>query len=201
MGLLFRLETEDGLKLAIRECSADDADHLVATDRSEYDQLHHARRRNEWLAARRTLRNDLGYTGPVRALENGKPLVEGMHVSFSHCMPLAGALLHPHQAGFDIQVPAEKILRVKAKFASKEELAMAVASGDELQWLTILWAVKEALFKVYGEQLPFADGIRVHGFEVRPGDVHADVLRMGTTVGHTIKIFRVLNAWVAVVIR
>ncbi len=207
MGLIARIEYPEGHRIAFWEYVDGEFDQLhhsvafTAEDNEEFAQLRNTKRKREWLASRCALRSGLAFFEKVEYLENGKPFTRPSALSFSHCLPLAGALLHPANAGMDIQLPDEKIVRIQEKFASAQEQTAAASSGNPLIYLTILWSVKEALFKVYGEDLPFIEGIVVEPFDPSPCDIEATVIHRGQSKRHVVRIFKIRDHWVAIVLR
>lgn len=206
MGLIARIEYPEGHRIAFWESSEEESFELIASppftadDSVEFQHLRNEKRQREWLTSRCALRSGLFYCDKVEYLENGKPFASQSALSFSHCLPLAGALLHPAVAGMDIQLPDEKIVRIQEKFASTKEQSAAASSGNPLIYLTILWSVKEALFKVYGENLPFIEGIVAEPFDPSPCDLEATVIHRGHTTRHVVRTFKVRDHWVAVVV-
>ncbi len=207
MSLRVTIETEFGHRIAFWELTESIAEaelllEYTPSDRDEYDLLVHEKRRSEWLASRLALRNGLGERGEVNYHSTGQPYLPSVSLalSFSHCLPLAGVVVHPATAGIDIQRVDQKLLRIKEKFASHQELVDAKQSADELSYLTILWTIKEAIFKVYGSQLPFAEGIQVSRFELSPSTHAVHVIRLGQTKVHQVQTIKILDFWVAVVL-
>ena len=88
----------------------------------------------------------------IRIAETRKPFLpeEEYHFSISHCGDFAAALVSTkHRVGVDIEIPVEKIERIKYKFlgvAEQEEWPDA-----DRQTITLLWSSKEAVFKWYGK--------------------------------------------------
>jgi phosphopantetheinyl transferase len=87
----------------------------------------------------------------VQVADTRKPYLPGdeYHFSISHCGDYAAAIVSRNKrVGVDIEIPVEKIERIRDKFLSPEEQKLLV-TGD-LNQLTALWSVKEAVFKWYG---------------------------------------------------
>lgn len=101
----------------------------------------------------------LGIKNDIRYLENGKPVVDDGHISISHSENLVGLVFSTHPVGLDIQSPTPKLFNIKDKFCNERELALF---GESLEKLTLIWSAKEAIFKVYGENLAFAEEIDIH---------------------------------------
>lgn len=174
---------------------------LSAEDLAEWNTLRHDKRKKEWIASRAALRSGLALKEAIQYQETGKPYATSTEISLSHCLPIAGALMHEHFAGFDIQCADPKIAVIKTKFANKTELLAAEASGDELNYLTIIWSAKEAIFKVYGEKVAFADEMQIHPFSIGQEKINATVTRGGKSVEHGLRVFSVHDHWVVVVVQ
>ncbi|MDG1262390.1 MAG: 4'-phosphopantetheinyl transferase superfamily protein [Flavobacteriales bacterium] len=174
---------------------------LSKEDKIEWDSLRHNKRKKEWIASRAALRTGLQINDPILYHETGKPYAASTEISLSHCLPLAGALKHGSFAGFDIQHPDPKIAVIKTKFANAPELKEAEDSGDELNYLTIIWSAKEAIFKVYGENLAFADEMRIHPFTIGQEVINATISREDNSIEHVLRVFKIHDHWVVVVVK
>jgi phosphopantetheinyl transferase len=111
----------------------------------------------------------------IRIADTRKPFLpdERYHFSISHCGDYAAAIVSRNKrVGVDVEIPAEKIMRIQDKFLSQNEKEFTIdnqqwAMGNE-QWATgnkqlaignmeairastLLWSAKEAVFKWYGE--------------------------------------------------
>lgn len=101
--------------------------------------------------------------------ETRKPYLadERYHFSISHCGDYAGAIVsNRYRVGIDVEIPSEKILRVRDKFLSPEEKQMMSTKGapDSIIEDTMRWSCKEAVFKWYGEGgVDFKEDIRLSG--------------------------------------
>lgn len=205
MALIARMEWPEGHRLAfwlqedeLVSPSRADAYPFTEADWNELERYQHEKRRKEWFASRMALRSGLASAAEVRYLPNGKPYLDESALSFSHCLPLAGALTHPHLAGMDIQSCDPKIERIRERFANQAELEAAERSSSPIDYLTILWSAKEALFKVYGEELDFADGIHIRPFQVGDEALTALVHRKGSSTEHRLRAFQLMEHWVLV---
>jgi 4'-phosphopantetheinyl transferase EntD len=88
----------------------------------------------------------------IQVADTRKPYLPGeeYHFSISHCGDYAAAIVSKNKrVGVDIEIPVEKIERIRDKFLSPEEQTLLL-NGD-LKQLTTLWSAKEAVFKWYGE--------------------------------------------------
>lgn len=118
-----------------------------------------------FLAVRQVLRQlniadiDLTYD------KNGKPsLSSGEHISISHSFDYAVVVISKENVGVDIELIREKIVRLSGKFCNENELNNApIELGLKLDYLTEIWSVKEALFKMCNSRsLSFAQDMNVN---------------------------------------
>jgi phosphopantetheinyl transferase len=79
---------------------------------------------------------------------------EQYHFSISHCGDYAAAIVSATgRVGIDIEVPAEKVVKLVPKFLNQPEqlfLAAIAKAHDLLVPATLLWSAKEAMFKWWG---------------------------------------------------
>lgn len=118
----------------------------------------------------------------IKIADTRKPFLpdERYHFSISHCGDYAAALVsRDRRVGIDIEMPVEKIMRIRDKFLSGEEKMVnsewSMVKGEHpdqpeshrvlahnqiqhsplptqhFQLTTLLWSAKEAVFKWYGE--------------------------------------------------
>lgn len=91
----------------------------------------------------------------IEIADTRKPYLkdEQLHFSISHCGDYAAAIVSRFQrVGIDIEMPVEKLRRIRYKFLKEEEVARfpTLQGESELEMLTRLWSAKEAVFKWYG---------------------------------------------------
>jgi phosphopantetheinyl transferase len=90
--------------------------------------------------------------------ELGKPqLKDGRFISISHDKNFVGILVHENEVGLDIQTVEERIHRIANKFCNERELAQFHSTEER----TAIWCAKEAIFKFFGTDVPFAESITV----------------------------------------
>ena len=100
-----------------------------------------------------------------------KPFLENekYHFSISHCGNFAAAIVSNHErVGVDIELVTPRIKTIGSKFLNAEENQFLKnyehLPGMHLELTTILWSVKESLFKWYGNgQVDFKKHIRLTG--------------------------------------
>lgn len=99
--------------------------------------------------------------------DKGKPFIKGSHkhISITHSHDKLAVIINERQAtGIDIELIRDKVLKIKHKFLSEEELKDA---SDNVTKLILYWAVKESLYKVYGEkEVDFIKHLKVLPFQL-----------------------------------
>ena len=139
----------------------EDADRLIAMlqldDRESQllERLKGGKRYRHWLSSRVLLRQLLNTDKFIEmdSDENRKPVLKNFphHISLSHSDEMAAAIISEQdEVGIDIQKIDSKVLRVKHKFLSDEELAL-IDEEHAVEQLITCWCAKEALFKYYGK--------------------------------------------------
>jgi len=82
--------------------------------------------------------------------DKGKPYLVGddRHISISHSHDYLAVIVNEFEStGIDIELKRDKVLKIKHKFLTNEELLHA---NDDVEKLLIYWAAKETLYKIYG---------------------------------------------------
>jgi phosphopantetheinyl transferase len=88
----------------------------------------------------------------IQIADTRKPFLQGepYHFSISHCGDYAAAIVSKDsRVGVDIEIPVKKIIRIRDKFLHTKEIIHYPVS--DIQYLTLFWSTKEAVFKWYGE--------------------------------------------------
>lgn len=124
-------------------------------------------RKREWLAARVLLKELLGKERWIAYRPSGAPFLPdtGLHISISHTKGYVAVMLSLEpNTGIDIEHIANRILKVKHKFLSEEEISH-IDPRHEREHLLIHWCAKEALFKMIGrDEVDFIEHLHVHPF-------------------------------------
>jgi phosphopantetheinyl transferase len=128
-----------------------------------FPQFKASHRKREWLGTRLLL-NELGID-QVDFLANGKPVRSIGGLSISHCYGSVAVVTADVTVGLDIQQPTEQIFTIRSKFCSTTEWNWLEKHREPLRALTIVWSVKEAVFKYWGERVDFARHIEVSPFD------------------------------------
>ena len=111
------------------------------------------KRQREFLSVRLLADKLLGYKCEISYLDSGKPFLSNSsyNISISHTDGYAAVILHPHkEVAVDIEKVAEKVILLKDKFLSSEELA-TIDHDNNLLWMLVSWSAKETLFKIIPE--------------------------------------------------
>lgn len=131
-------------------------------------EIKHPHKRLQHLAGRHLL-TVLFPDFPLSEIKMGvtrKPFVatDNWHFTISHCGDYVAALIsRSHPCGIDIEEPKEKIIALSQKFFNQREDEMQQGySIPQALYATIIWCIKEAVFKWYGlGGVDFAGDIQV----------------------------------------
>ena len=122
-------------------------------------EINHPHKRLQHLVGRYLLKK-IGKDFPldlIKANSSGKPYLENenCHFSISHCGDYAAAIISEHSnVGIDIEKANQKIEKIKNKFSSIQELELfANHAIDQIDSLTMIWSIKEAMYKWYGRSM------------------------------------------------
>jgi len=120
------------------------------------NDITHPHKRLQHLAGRFLLK-ELFEDFPLNSIlisSTRKPFLKNdpFHFSISHCGDYAAAIVsRTHRVGVDIEIPQEKIRRISHKFINESEQKLIINTLHSPETLTMVWSIKEAIFKWYGE--------------------------------------------------
>jgi phosphopantetheinyl transferase len=111
--------------------------------------------------------------------ELNRPYLKGRneHISISHSHQWLAISIHKNEeTGVDVELIREKVINIKHKFCSDEELEFA---QTDINKLTLLWCAKEAIYKTYGKKELEFKRIKITNFEVKSrgemiGTIHSE---------------------------
>lgn len=89
----------------------------------------------------------------IRLTSANKPYLPDNNYQFSisHCRDYAAAIVSKtERVGIDIEYEDEKLYRLQHKFLNKKELSY-LDDNHVLKKLVVLWSIKEAMFKWWGQ--------------------------------------------------
>jgi phosphopantetheinyl transferase len=129
----------------------------------------HPERKKQQLSSRMAI-NELDPYFPFDQVvqnDNGKPYLISSGISFSltHSKEMAGAIISEnHEVGIDIEKISDRVLKVEKKFLHPYEILMLPEEKTErIRLLTLMWSVKETVFKCFGlPAIDFSDHIRIN---------------------------------------
>jgi len=152
------LETNiPGLHLWRNSEGVDELLNLLHALPSGYDPALPVKRQREFLVTRLLLQ-DFAIADSLHYNENGKPYLKGgKGISISNDSEISGIYLSDGLCGMDIQTKNEKLWRIAPKMCNAFELERYT----DLDSLCLIWCGKEAVFKFYGTQVPFAEAMTV----------------------------------------
>jgi phosphopantetheinyl transferase len=94
---------------------------------------------------------------------------EQYHFSISHCGYYAAAIASSKErVGIDIEMITPRVNKIKHKFLHRDELSFVQSHTIEkhVALLTLLWSVKEAMFKWWGRgDVDFSEQLRIESFQ------------------------------------
>ncbi|WP_282041505.1 4'-phosphopantetheinyl transferase family protein [Winogradskyella flava] len=103
-----------------------------------------------FLSVRHLLR-EFGYTDQdLYYDDHGKPhLKDGKSISITHSFTFSGVIISDKEVGIDIEMQREKIGVIAKKFVDYEFNYLDRNSEDYIRKLTVIWGVKESLYKLF----------------------------------------------------
>jgi phosphopantetheinyl transferase len=145
----------------------------------EYIQLqypiNHPQKRLQHLAGRHLLKA-LFPSFPIELIQiaqTRKPFLQNdhYHFSISHCGNYAAAIISTqNRVGVDIEIPQPKILAIQHKFFTEDEqYVLQKALLEPIEKATLVWSVKEAIFKWYAAgKVDFKGNMQIKQIKITP---------------------------------
>ena len=135
--------------LSLRENHPLKETFLFDDEKEKLSNLKNEKRRLEFCAVR-FIRNQKNIPFSIAYSPIGAPYLAGspMHVGISHSNDLVGLALAPFKIGLDIELISDRILTIKNRFTTSQEVALF--SYTEAMNFTIIWTIKEVLYKLAG---------------------------------------------------
>lgn len=131
-----------------------DEDHLDITELADEDdngkiENYHPKKLLEYLMIRKMLKIELPFH-KIAYKSIGEPYLvpNDFFISISHSFPYASLAISKQRIGIDLEKINPKILKIKHKFLHDNELIWT-NNQNELEYLIIIWTVKEALYKLH----------------------------------------------------
>jgi len=191
MPIFFQQDIDEGTRLAIWKIEEGESFFLSTVPL--HQAISHPHKRLQHLAGRYLLR----YLFPsfplelIRIADTRKPFLEdeAFHFSISHCGDFAAVLVsRTHRVGVDIELVSSKTERVRHKFMTKEEGDLLAGLAPEAA-ATLLWSVKEAVFKWYGAGgMDFRGHMELQRITQEAGNAYALQLRFKKNEGRLLDL-------------
>ena len=125
----------------------------------------------------RMLLQQAGYTDfDLYYDEFGKPhLKDGTFISISHSFDFSAIVFSDKNIGIDLELRRDLVVKIARKFAEEEFVYQAENNIEDFKSkLTVIWGVKEAVFKVQNEiGISFKDHVFVRPFEMNDNNTTA----------------------------
>ena len=156
MPLFFQHQINENTRLGIWKI--EETEEFFKGNVPQHRDVTHPHKRLQHLAGRFLLQ----YLFPdfpyhlIEIADTRKPFLpdEQYHFSISHCGDYAAAIVsRDNRVGIDVEIPVQKILRIKDKFLSDEEKTKMLNGlpTPDSRLTTLLWSAKEAVFKWYAD--------------------------------------------------
>ncbi len=159
-------------------------------------------RKIEWLQVRALLNEIFKQKVVLLYRKNGQPYLQdypNLEISISHSKTIVAiAISKGFQVGVDVELIHPRLMKVADRFLNPTELVVFNSLStiiDKIQFLTIVWSAKEALFKILGSEVDYKKDIRVREFPIKQegttivesfrNDVHRKFLATYRTVETT----------------
>jgi 4'-phosphopantetheinyl transferase len=109
--------------------------------------------------------------------EFGKPHLHGeKHISITHSHEFSAIIISDETVGIDIELQRNKIIRIADKFCDSEFQFLDLESDEYIRKLTVIWGVKEAIFKIRNEKgISFKNHISVCDFKLESKQTIAEL--------------------------
>jgi 4'-phosphopantetheinyl transferase len=102
---------------------------------------------------------------------SGKPhLSNGQHISISHSHGFAAVAISNENLGLDVEAMRPKVLKIAPRFMDVDTHLSGLSLAEQLQKATIIWSIKEAVFKIKNEKgISYPSHIREQPFDPAEG--------------------------------
>lgn len=146
---VFKEIKEEKLHILIWEYREQDKLEEESLLEEEVLKTYHKKRQRELLMVRKMLKTILPNI-QLHYNKEGKPYLVDKQISISHSFPYAVLAISEYKIGVDLEKVTTKIQNLKERFLYKTEWDWV--EGKETEILTIIWTIKEALYKLHTPQ-------------------------------------------------
>jgi 4'-phosphopantetheinyl transferase len=150
---------------------------LNDSNRNRLDGMKSEMHQRAFLSVRKLLQ-ETGHTDlDLYYDEFGKPHLNGeKHISITHSHNFSVIIISDETVGIDIELQRDKITRIADKFCDSEFQFLDLYSDEYIRKLTVIWGVKEAIFKIRNEKgISFKNHIRVCDFDLESKQTIAEL--------------------------
>lgn len=128
----------------------EDLDPKVLLEKENYEKVkdYHPTKLKELLLVRKILKSVLPDHKILYNERTPYLFPSDFEISITHSFPYAALAISKNKIGIDIEPFNPKILRIKHKFLHEEEAGF-VEKGKETAYLTVIWSLKESLYKIH----------------------------------------------------
>lgn len=143
---------------------------LSDAEKSYLESVGHPNRRKEWVAIRTFLQNNMGFADcRIEYNEKGAPVLKNpdLNLSISHSSGKAAIIVSENQkVGVDIEVRANKVLKLVGKYLSEAEQNFLDRKFRDAHAL-VCWSAKECAYKIFDRPgTSFKENMRVKPFKL-----------------------------------
>ncbi len=128
-------------------------------------------RKIEWLQVRALLNEIFKQKVEIAYKSNGQPYLRNhpeLEISISHSRTtVAVAISQEFQIGIDVELIHPRLLKIADRFLNPAEFVYMnnlTTAIEQIQFLTIVWSAKEALYKIVGTDVDYKKDVRVKEF-------------------------------------
>jgi 4'-phosphopantetheinyl transferase len=125
---------------------------------------------------------------------NNKPFLQNdeRYISISHSHKYLAIIINKkHNTGIDIELIRSKILNIKQKFCSINELNYA---NNAIEMLTCIWSAKETVYKINGiKGISFSEQIKVNQFNINQPNITASVFINNNWINYNLALQKIEN--------
>ena len=127
-----------------------DLEELIEPENLERVMGFHPKKMKEYLMVRKMLKMALP-NHQIMYKTIGEPYLwpNTAYISITHSFPFASLAISNKRIGVDLEKIQEKIVRVKPRFLHPSEYSWTEGSSNEIELLTIIWVIKESLYKLH----------------------------------------------------
>lgn len=190
--LFWKFSEEDHFEI---EEFADDTKWITLKNASKKKQY-------EYIMVRQLLKK-IGQHYKILYKENGAPYLcpPNWEISISHSFPFVFLVASKRKIGVDIEKINPKINRLKYKFLNSNEQQWHLNKENEIEYLTIIWCIKEALYKLHPNKYwSFSKNYEVQDFSLSDTSaIPCKVSNKEEQQQYTAQAFKIENFWWVVV--